>query len=78
MSSFEETDIPKFVLLVINQLYSIEYKLGFYGDVGGIQKNVDCLKQALAAENLFFEDPMGQPYDEKSSGPKRLDRRRAC
>lgn len=62
MSGSGYTEIPKVLLLTLNQLYSIEYKLALHGDDGEILKHVQRIKDALSAEGLFFEDPMGQRF----------------
>ncbi len=69
------TQIPKSILTVLNQLYAIEQNLAKHGDVGGIGRNIEKMKDSLAEDGLLvpdaeggqmriglvYEDPMGQP-----------------
>ncbi len=56
--------IPKFASITLSHLYEIERKLKLHGDPGSIQRNVDRIKASFEDEKLFFEDPMGQPFNE--------------
>ena len=56
--------IPKWVFGVINNVFEIERKLVTHGDRGNALKNVEKLKATLADEGFFFEDPIGQPFQE--------------
>lgn len=57
-------EIPKWVQQVLNNLYEIESKLGRSGDPANAMRNVIKMKEALATEGVFFEDPFGQLFDE--------------
>ena len=57
-------ELPKVLLQTLNQLYDIERKLALHGDGAGILRNIERLKDAFAADHLFYEDPMGQPFNE--------------
>jgi len=58
------SELPKWVQQVLNNLYEIENKLGRGGDPGNAMRNVTKMKEALATEGVFYEDPFGQPFDE--------------
>ena len=58
------SDLPKWVQQVLNNLYEVENKLGRGGDPGNAMRNVIKMKEALASEGVFYEDPFGQPFDE--------------
>lgn len=64
MSTPGYVELPRFLLQTLNQLYDIERKLALHGDAAGIARNVGRIKDAFAAETLFYEDPMGQRYNE--------------
>ncbi|MFM0002052.1 hypothetical protein PQR57_13570 [Paraburkholderia dipogonis] len=58
------SELPKFVLSTLNHLYEIERKLALHGDPASIQRNVERIKETFADANVFYEDPMGQPFSE--------------
>lgn len=57
-------EIPKFASNTLNHLYEIERKLNLHGDPASIQRNVDRIKASFKDEKLFYEDPMGQSFNE--------------
>lgn len=57
-------EVPKWALGVLNNLAEIERKLSLNGDPSNIKRNVERIKDALEGERLFFEDPMGQSFNE--------------
>lgn len=59
-----QIEVPKFLLLTLSQLYDMERKLAQHGDTAGLGRNIQRLKEAFAAERLFYEDPMGQAFSE--------------
>ena len=59
--------IPKSLLMAMNQLYEIEQKLKQHGDPHGLQRNVNKMKDAfdsLDTLGLIYEDPLGQAFKE--------------
>ena len=70
--------IPKSILIVLNQLYELEQKIKKHGDTANLSRNVSKMKDALAEEwlpasdagsgqnyiGLSYEDPMGQSVNE--------------
>ena len=64
MAHMPGTEIQKWVLTVLNQIYEVERKLTLHGDPGNALRNVEKLKDSLAGVGLFYEDPMGQPFKE--------------
>lgn len=64
MSQPGYVELPRLLFQTLNQLYDIERKLALHGDAAGVLRNVERLKDAFAGESLFYEDPMGQTYNE--------------
>ena len=72
----QKIQIPKSILVVINQLYELEQKLKKHGDPNNLQRNVIKMKDAFAEEGMLgdvhghlhiclsYEDPMGQSFKE--------------
>ena len=52
--------VPNSILIVMNQVYEMEQKLKKRGDDGGLQRNVNKMRDAFLEYGLAFEDPMGQ------------------
>ena len=57
-------EIPKWVQQLLNNLYEVENKIGRSGDPGNAMRNVTKMKEAIATEGVFYEDPFGQSFDE--------------
>jgi hypothetical protein len=57
-------EVPKWILTVLNHLYEVESKLRRQGDSSNALRNVDKMKEAIASEGVFFEDPFGQDFKE--------------
>lgn len=57
-------EAPKWLLTLTNQLYEIESKLQRSGDAVNALRNVQKIKEALAEQQVFYEDPFGQPFKE--------------
>jgi hypothetical protein len=57
-------EIPKWVQQLLNNLYEVENKISRSGDPGNASRNVTKMKEAIATEGVFYEDPFGQPFDE--------------
>jgi hypothetical protein len=64
MAVLQTIEIPKWLLTIANHLYDIERKLDRHGDPGGVGRNVERMKETLGVFRLFYEDPMGQPFQE--------------
>ena len=58
------TELEKWLLQVLNNLYEVENKLGRAGDPGSALRNVTRIKEALASQGVFYEDPFGQSFVE--------------
>lgn len=56
--------VPKTILVAMNQLYEIEQKLKRAGDTLNLQRNVGKMKDAFGEFGLVYEDPMGQTFKE--------------
>ena len=61
-----QIEVPKWALLLLNNLYEIEKKLTIHGDSGNASRNVEKMKDILAGEQLFlfYEDPINQVFKE--------------
>lgn len=57
-------EVPKWILTVVNHLYEVETKLRRQGDSSSALRNVEKMKDAIASEGVFFEDPFGQDFKE--------------
>ncbi|MBV5309823.1 MAG: hypothetical protein JZU59_10575 [Chromatium okenii] len=57
-------DVPKWVLALLNNIYDLECKIHTHGDLCNASRNLTKMKDALAGEGLFYEDPMGQCFKE--------------
>lgn len=60
----QPVSVPKWVLGVLNNVYDLERKIATKEDTLNIRRNVDRIKEILAAESVFYEDPMGQGFSE--------------
>lgn len=57
-------ELPKWVLQALNNIYDVERKLSVHGDPGNIRRNIERIKEAFESERVFYEDPMGQSFNE--------------
>ena len=57
-------EIPSWLLKLLNNLCDIERKLKIHGDPGNAKRNVDRIKETLEDEKIFYEDPMGEAFNE--------------
>ncbi len=58
------SEVPNWILKVLNNICDIERKIQIYGDPGNAKRNVDRIKETFEAEKIFYEDPMGQLFTE--------------
>lgn len=58
------SDVPKWALSLLYNLYEIEQKLAKSGDPGNVLRNVGKMKDVIEELGLFYEDPMGQSFKE--------------
>ena len=70
--------IPKSILIILNQLYELEQKIKKHSDRTNLSRNINKIKDAFAEEGLptldfdnrqhsfglAYEDPMGQSVNE--------------
>jgi hypothetical protein len=72
MQQNPKIEIPKMYRTLLNHLYEIERKVRGLEDFKKIARNIERMKDAFRTElnpaepdlELYYEDPMGQPYDE--------------
>jgi uncharacterized membrane protein len=57
-------EVPKWALQVMNNLCDIERKLATNGDPLNARRNVERIKEAFEDQQIFYEDPMGQDFNE--------------
>jgi len=68
----QEIKVPKLYITLLNQLYEIERKLGGSEEYEKIARNIERMKDVFCYEispenantELFYENPMGQTYNE--------------
>jgi hypothetical protein len=57
-------EVQKWVLQVLNNVCEIERKLAKHGDPANARRNLERIKEAFEEQKVFFEDPMGQEFNE--------------
>lgn len=60
-------EVPKWALQVLNNLCDIERKLALSDDPLNVRRNVERIKEAFEDQQFFYEDPMGQDFNETRS-----------
>jgi hypothetical protein len=58
------TEAERRLLTVLNQVFEIEKKLSLHGDPNNLARNITRIKDAMEELSLFYEDPMGQDFQE--------------
>lgn len=61
------TDVPKWMLQVLNNVCEIERKIGSNAELASLRRNLDRIKDAFESTKLFYQDPMGEVFDETRS-----------
>jgi hypothetical protein len=56
-------EVPAYVCSVLRNLYEIERKLALHGDPGNARRNVQRIRDLFQELELFYEDPLDQPFD---------------
>jgi hypothetical protein len=64
--SYSQPSAPKWALTLLNQLFEIEKKLtaSETSDPSNCLRNVGKIKDAMEEQYLFYQDPLGQPFNE--------------
>lgn len=57
-------EVPRWSLVILNNLYDIERKLAVHGDPGHATRNVERIKEEFQQQGLMIEDPLGAPFKE--------------
>lgn len=60
-------EIPKWMLQVLNNVCDIERKLAAADDPMNVRRNIERIKEAFESAQFFYEDPMGQDFNETRS-----------
>lgn len=58
------SQIPAQWLVVVNQLFDLEKKIGRLSESHSMARNLDRIHNAFAEMGLEVENPLGQPYNE--------------
>lgn len=51
-------------LAILNQIFDIEKKLSMRGDPINLGRNIERIKETFESLGLFYEDPIGQDFQE--------------
>jgi len=64
--TYSQSSAPKWALTLLNQLFEIEKKLSANesSDPSNCLRNLGKIKDALEEQGLFYQDPMGQSFNE--------------
>lgn len=63
-SSNVTVQIPKFLLLIINNIFEIQKKVEFSDENLNIGRNLTKICEALGEQGLTFENPLGQKFNQ--------------
>jgi hypothetical protein len=58
------TQIPAQLLVVVNQLFDLEKKIGRLTEAHSMARNLERIQNAFGEMGLELENPLGQPYNE--------------
>ena len=56
--------VPKWILGLLNNLFELEKKIGMGSEHSNLNRNVDRMKELLAEQKVFFENPIGESFSE--------------
>jgi len=59
-----QVQIPKYILILINNLFEIQKKIGATDDNLNIGRNMTKIIEALEEQGLTFENPLGQRFNQ--------------
>jgi hypothetical protein len=59
-----QVQIPKYILILINNLFEIQKKIGATDDNLNIGRNMIKIIEALEEQGLTFENPLGQRFNQ--------------
>jgi len=57
-------EIPKWALQIMNNVCDIERKISIHGDPANLKRNLERIKEAFESQQIFYEDPMGEDFNE--------------
>lgn len=58
------SQLPAQWLVIVNQLFDLEKKIGRLSESHSMARNLDRIHNAFAEMGLEVENPLGQPYNE--------------
>lgn len=64
MQPVPNSELPKWVAQIMNNVCDIERKLSIHGDPANSKRNLERIKEAFETQQIFYEDPMGEDFDE--------------
>jgi len=59
-----QVSVPKYIFVLVNNLFEIEKKIAISGDSGNFSRNVTKMKEALEENGISYENPDGEPFNE--------------
>lgn len=62
--AYMQSQIPKQMFSILNNLFEIEKKVKLHGDAGNILRNIEKIKDALSDLGYVYEDPTGQSFNQ--------------
>jgi len=59
-----QVNIPKYIIVLANNLFEIEKKIKIAGDTANFNRNILKMKEALEENGIIYENPEGQEFNE--------------
>jgi len=59
-----QVQIPKYLLVLVNNIFEIQKKIGSSDDILNIGRNLMKISEALEEQGLTFENPLGQKFNQ--------------
>ena len=56
--------IPKYIFVIVNNLFEIQKNISMHGDAGNLNRNVSKIKESLEEFGITYEDPQGEFFNE--------------
>lgn len=64
LSQNVQVQIPKYLLILINNIFEIQKKISLGDDALNISRNLMKISEALEEQGLTFENPLGQKFNQ--------------
>lgn len=62
--TIQMSEAERRLLIVLNQVFEIEKKLCLHGDPSNLARNINRIKDVMEELTFFYENPMGQDFQE--------------